>query len=95
MQIAILIVLVVIAVILAPWLFGVLFLGVAAYGIWLMTVVIGAFVIAIGIGVWLFISSVATRDKSVKLTGPRRSCPNCQVEMPANAVSCRSCGKKS
>ncbi|NNA32568.1 hypothetical protein [Pseudomonas lundensis] len=57
MQIAILLVLVVIAVILAPWLLGVAAIAVAAYGLWVAVgMVIAAVVFVLVIGVMMFSS---------------------------------------
>ena len=54
-QIAILLVLVVIAVILAPWLLGVAAIAVAAYGLWVAVgMVIAAVVFVLVIGVMMF-----------------------------------------
>lgn len=66
MQLAILVVLIVIAVILAPWLLGVFAFLVAAYGLWLVVIaitsaaVVGIFLTAYGLRRGFFHKSVAS-----------------------------------
>lgn len=62
MQLAILLVLILIAVILAPWLFGVIVAAIALYGIWIA--VVAALVAAVLIGSALYASLKNFRSKS-------------------------------
>ncbi|OSN39566.1 hypothetical protein [Pseudomonas syringae] len=62
MQLAILLVLILIAVILAPWLFGVIVAAIALYGIWIA--VVAALVAAALIGSAIYASLKNFRSKS-------------------------------
>lgn len=57
MQLAILIVLIIIAVILAPWLLGLIAIAIAAYGMWLVISLVAAAVISLLVIVVILLSS--------------------------------------
>lgn len=64
MQLAILLVLIVIAVILAPWLLGVIAVLAAAYGVWLVAgIILTAAFALIGLVIYIVRISFAPRDK--------------------------------
>ena len=95
MQVAILIVLVLIAVIIAPWLIGVAITAVAVYGIYLVAAAAlagVAFVIAV---VWVLATEKGRREKPEEIQGERKACKYCQVEMAASAIRCKNCGQAS
>lgn len=90
---AILIVLILIAVLIAPWLIGVAVAAVAVYGIYLTAVAVLAglaFVIAVA---WVLVTEKSRRDKPEEIHGERKACKHCQVEMPAATVQCKNCGQ--
>lgn len=93
MQFAILAVLVLIAVLIAPWLLAVLAAAAAVYGVFL----IGASVIAVILGIvallWVLIFQKSSRDdEAPPIVGSRKVCSSCQAEMPAAASKCPNCG---
>jgi membrane protein implicated in regulation of membrane protease activity len=93
MQVAILIVLILIAVLIAPWLIGVAIAAAAAYGIYLTAAAAltgVAFVVAV---IWVLATSRGRRDKPEEIHGERKACKHCQVEMPASAIQCKNCGQ--
>lgn len=94
MHLAILLVLILIAVLIAPWLIGVAIAAAAIYGVYL--VIAAAFAaVAIVIGViWALISVTVKnqREKPEVIHGERKACPFCQCEMPVNAFICKNCG---
>ena len=92
MQIAILVVLVVIAVVLAPWLLAILAAAVAIYGIGLIVTIAAVLVLAVAAGVWVAVSRTAKKKRPEEIRGPRKACVACQVEIPADSVRCRNCG---
>lgn len=99
MQVAILIVLVLIAVIIAPWLIGVAIAAVAVYGIYLVAAAAlagVAFVIAFVIAVvWVLATEKGRRERPEEIQGERKACKYCQVEMAASAIRCKNCGQAS
>lgn len=92
-QVGILCVLVLIAVLIAPWLMLVGAAGIALYGAALVVaaatfVVVGTIVLA-----WVIVRGIRRRrgDLPDQIRGARKSCPHCQVEMAATATYCRNC----
>lgn len=95
MQLAILIVLILIAVLIAPWLIGVAIAAAAVYGVYLVAAAVlagVAFVIAI---IWVLITDKGRREKPEEILGERKACKCCQVEMAASATQCKNCGQAS
>lgn len=93
MQAAILIVLIVIAVILAPWLLAIVAAGVAAFGVILMAALGVAVACALGVAIWALAKGV-TRQKDAEappIVGARKVCRSCQAEMPAGDIICPNC----
>lgn len=93
-QIAILVVLILIAIILAPWLIGVIAMAAAAYGAWVVGLGIAAGVgVVLGIG-WGLVSAVQRKDpgkEAPPIVGERIICPHCQAEVPAHLMRCDNC----
>lgn len=96
-QILILVVLVIIAVILAPWLLGVALALAAVYGLHL--VIFGglmALVVAVG-SVWMLVSAVsnskAANQEAAPIAGGRVVCRSCQAEVSDRRTTCDNCGK--
>ncbi|WP_417500574.1 hypothetical protein [Marinobacter sp.] len=94
MQLAILAVLILIAVILAPWLIGVAVALVAAYGLYVVAV--GALVALALPVIFLWVSFTQKKDSSEPppITGKRVPCRHCQAEMPDYIVFCHNCHGK-
>lgn len=96
MQVAILIVLVVIAVILAPWLLALLAAGIAAFGVFLVAAFGVAVAITLGVAIWLVAKEVTKRKgEPAPIEGARKVCVSCQAEMPVRSSRCPSCGTPS
>lgn len=95
-QIAMLVVLIVIALILAPWLLAIIAAGIAAYGVYLIAVALVFLISFVAVLAWLLVRHFAGRDRSpVEIKGPRKPCSSCSVEMPAAARRCPGCGAGS
>lgn len=93
MQVAILVVLIVIAVILAPWLLGLIAAGVAAFGVLLVAAFGVAIAISLGVAIWLVAKEITKRKgEPPPIKGVRKVCASCQAEMPVSSVRCPSCG---
>lgn len=96
MQLAILLVLILIAVLIAPWLLGVIAIAVSLYGTY---IVIGAVITAavlIATLVWFFFTSALEgrrREKPEIIIGERKACRVCQSEMAASATKCQNCNQ--
>jgi hypothetical protein len=95
MQLAILLVLILIAVLIAPWLLGVIVVVAAAYGVYLVALGAAAFVGIIAGIAWVLLKNHQQRDKPLEIVGDRRSCRNCQCEMPVSQTICSNCGFES
>ena len=83
MHIAILVVLIIIAVILAPWLIGVAIGLAALYGIWL--------VVAGAAGVVIFLGAVIYVGLTGAGVSKRQTCPSCQANLTENVAICPAC----
>ena len=95
MQLAILLVLILIAVLIAPWLIGVAIAAAALYGTYLVAAAViasAAIVVAVA---WVLITGNSRQEKPEEIHGERKACKYCQVEMAASASRCGSCGKSS
>ena len=106
-QIAILVVLVIIAFVIAPWLIGVVIAVVvamaAAYGVYIFVVVALAGSVLALIGIWYLFKWLTHRntplaskdDPPPALPGKERiNCKHCQANMPANLLFCDNCHNK-
>lgn len=93
-QVAILAVLLLIAIILAPWLLGVLAMAVAAYGVWVAGIGIAVAIGAVAGIVWGVVSALRRQDpgkEAPPITGERVACRHCQAEVPAHLMRCDNC----
>lgn len=95
MQLAIFIVLILIAVLIAPWLIGVAVAAAAAYGIYLITAAALTGVVFVIAVIWLLATVKSRREGPEEIHGERKACKHCQVEMPASAIQCKNCGQAS
>ena len=95
MQLAILIVLILIAVLIAPWLIGVAIAAAAIYGVYLVAAAALAGVAVVVAVAWALITESSRREKPEEIHGERKACKYCQVEMAASANQCSNCGKSS
>jgi hypothetical protein len=93
MQVAILAVLILIAVILAPWLIGVVVALAAAYGVYIVALgVLAAVALPL---IWLWIAMIQKKNEGPPITtGQKVPCKNCQAEMPDYIVFCHNCHGK-
>jgi len=92
MQLAILLALVLIAVLIAPWLIGVTVAAAVVYGVYLVTAAalsVLALVVAV---VWALITEKKRKDRPEEIHGERKACKYCQAEMAATATKCKNCG---
>lgn len=95
MQIAILAVLILIAVLIAPWILGVIAALVALYGIYVVSFfIIGSIVFLVAI-IYLAIKEFNRPEKIVEIIGERKACRHCSCEMPADSKYCYSCGEEN
>lgn len=93
-HILILVVLVVIAVILAPWLLGLAAVAIAAYGVWLAGIAIAVAIGAVIGLAWAIVSAIRHASPGTEappITGERAACPHCQAEVPAQLSRCDNC----
>jgi len=92
MEIIIVVLLAIIAISVAPWVFAVAAALVAAYG--LLLVIAVAIVVAglVVCAVWKLAFGLSNRDQVIEIHGSRKACPNCQFEIPESAVMCTHCG---
>lgn len=95
MQVAILIILILIAVLIAPWLIGVAFAAAAIYGVYLVAAAAIAGVATVVAVIWFLISGYPRQEKPEEIHGERKACMYCQIEMAASASQCSNCGKPS
>jgi heme/copper-type cytochrome/quinol oxidase subunit 2 len=91
---AILCVLILIAVLMAPSLLLAIAAAAALYGAYIVaaaTILVVATVVAI---CWVLVSSAIKRsgNQPEQIHGARKSCRNCQIEMAATATHCNNCG---
>lgn len=97
-QILILAVLVIIAVVLAPWLIGVAAALAALYGVYV--VIFGGLVaVVVAVASCLFFISAARDSKEANkkvapITGGRVVCKNCQAEVSDRRSTCDNCGAR-
>ena len=95
MQIVIVVLLAIIALSVAPWLFAVVVAAVAAvaaYGVfWIATIAVAA-VALIGYALFLMIFGVRRRERIQHIERVHKSCRNFQMEMPVKATICSGCG---
>lgn len=94
MQLAILAVLVLIAVILAPWLIGVAATLIAAYGVYVVAIGALALIALPLIWIWVAMTQKKEEQEPPPITGARVVCKNCQAEMPDYIVFCDNCHGK-
>lgn len=95
MQLAILLVLILIAVLIAPWLIGVAIAAAAVYGVYLVAAAALAgiaFVVAV---IWVLFTEKGRKEKPEEIHGERKACKYCQVEMAVSATHCKNCGQAS
>lgn len=96
-QILILAVLVIIALLLAPWLIGVALAAVALYGIYVViAAAITGLILTIGF-VWFLLTSINRKspgEETAPIVGGRVSCPSCQAEISDRLVVCDNCGAR-
>lgn len=92
-QVAILVVLIIIALLIAPWLILAVATAAALYGVYLVAVAVIFILACVAAACW-FIGALffRKRDRPEEIMGPRKSCPSCSVELPAHETYCRSCG---
>lgn len=95
MLLAILLVLILIAVLIAPWLLGAAAVAAALYGTYLViAAMIAAALCILIIPFYFFVTVRSKRGNKPKLIpGKRKSCKFCQVEMPVSAKKCENCGQ--
>jgi len=97
-QILILVVLIIIAVILAPWLIGVAVALAALYGLHLV-IFGGLIAVVVAVASCLFFIS-AVRDsnnadkEAAPITGGRMACRSCQAEVSDRRSTCDNCGAR-
>lgn len=91
----ILIVLVVIAVVLAPWLLGLIAVAIAAFGTYAV-IFGGLMALAIIAGAsWGLIASMRNeRREAAPITGDRVACRHCQAEVSSSLTYCDNCHEK-
>jgi len=94
MEIIVVVLLVIIAMAVAPWITAVLAGLVAAYGlIWVVAVALG-FVFVIPYVFWKANAAQRKRDEVIEIHEPRKACPSCQYEVPQTAALCMHCGEQ-
>lgn len=92
MQLAILLVLILIAVLIAPWLIGVAVAVIAVYGIYIVGAAALAGVAFVLVVIWVLITDKGRSEKPEEIHGERKACLHCQAEMAVSAVYCKNCG---
>lgn len=92
LQIVIIVLLAIIALAVAPWIVATVVAAAAVYGPFLVTVIVVAITGVVLFAVWKTATSWGRRERITQINGPRKSCPNCQNEVPATATRCMSCG---
>lgn len=96
MQLAILLILILITVLIAPWLLGVIAIAASLYGVYLVAAAVItaiAFIVAI---IWFFFTGSFGDKRESKpeiIIGKRKSCKFCQAEMAVSTTKCRNCGQ--
>ncbi|OCW98107.1 hypothetical protein [Alishewanella sp. HH-ZS] len=93
MQLAILIVLILIAVVIAPWSIGVVIAAAAIYGVYLVAATVLAGVVFIIVAIWMFFTQKAKCEKPEEIHGERKACKYCQAEIAASTTYCKNCGQ--
>lgn len=94
MQFAILAVLILIAVILAPWLIGVAAALAAAYGVYVVVLAALAIIATPIIIAWAVMTQRRPATEPPPIIGNRVVCRHCQSEMPDNIAFCQNCRSK-
>ena len=91
-QALILVALVVIAVVLAPWLLGLIAMAVAAFGVYAV-ILGGLLALAIIAGaLWGLVTSMRSEKREADpIVGDRVACRHCQAEVSAGLVHCDNC----
>lgn len=92
MQLAILIVLIFISVLMAPWLLGVIAAFAAIYGIYLVTFFIISFTAFLVILVLIAVRWRKKPETVTEINGERKRCNSCQVEVSVHTKICNNCG---
>lgn len=90
----ILAVLIIIAIVLAPWLLGVAAVAAAAYGVY-MVVFAALMGLAVVAGfIWAVVTSIQkpATDEAPAITGGRVACRQCQAEVSDKLARCDNCG---
>lgn len=95
MQLAILLLVILIAVLVAPWLIGVAAATVAIYGIYLVAAVMFAGIATIAALIWFLATDTNKKEKVEEIHGKRKICKYCQVEMASSATYCKNCGESN
>ena len=95
MRLAILLVLILIAVLIAPWLIGVAIAAVAVYGAYLVGAAALAGVAFVIVVIWVLITEKGRSEKPEEIHGERKACKYCQVEMATSAAHCKNCNQAS
>jgi ribosomal protein L40E len=95
MQLAILLVLILIAVLIAPWLIGVVIAAAAVYGVYLVAAFAIAGIAIVVVVIWALITEKNRKEKPEEIHGERKACMYCQAEMAASATRCKNCGESS
>lgn len=97
-QILILVVLVIIAVVLAPWLIGVAAALAALYGLYVV-IFGGLMAVVVAVASCLFVISMVrdsseAKKESAPITGGRVACRSCQAEVSDRRSTCDNCGAR-
>lgn len=93
MQLAILIVLILIAVLIAPWLIGVAIAAAAIYGVYLVAAATLAGMAVVVAVAWVLITEKSRQEEPEEISGERKVCKYCQAEMMVSSTQCRNCGR--
>lgn len=93
MQLAILIVLILILVVLAPWFFYLIVAAIAAYGIYLViTACIVGIGAILGFCYLIYVSFRRAESTHIAISEHRKPCRNCSVEIESDDTYCLHCG---
>lgn len=95
LQVAILCVLILIAILIAPWLIGVIAALAAAYGLYMVVLFSICALLVILVTIWVFMTYPNRKEKpEPELIGTRKVCAECQAENGENSTKCANCGSK-
>lgn len=92
MQIAILAVLILIALLIAPWLIALIVAAAALYGVYVVGISVVAAALFAGCAAWVFLRPSSRQTEAIPITGGRKVCKACQAEMPTSDRKCPNCG---